>query len=155
MSRGLAVVLACGLWVAVPVVLAAGCGDDDSDEHDPGDHDDEHGDHDHSKPVGPPSEAECPNPDESDLTYDNFAKGFFSEYCNRCHSADVKGDKRMNAPADHNFDTLEQIELLQDHIDQMAAAGKKTNTTMPPSDPKPSLEDRKKLGEWIACGLKE
>jgi hypothetical protein len=157
MTRGLAVVLACGLWVAVPVVLAIGCGDDNSDEHDPGDHDDEHGDHgdhDHSKPVGTPSEAECPA-GGTDLTYDNFAKDFFSKYCNRCHGGDVKGDARMGAPADHMFDTIEQIELLRDHIDQLAAAGKVTNTKMPLTDPKPSVEDRKKLGEWLACDLPE
>jgi hypothetical protein len=152
MTRGLAVVLACGLWVAVPVVLAVGCGDDDSDEHDD-DHGDDHGDHSHEM-VGTPSGAEC-TADGMMLTYENFAKDFFAEYCNRCHGGDVKGDARMGAPADHKFDTLEQIEILADHIDQLAAAGKVTNTKMPLTDPKPSLEERKKLGEWIACGLKE
>ncbi len=159
MTRSLAVVFACGLWVAVPVVLAVGCGDDTSDDHgDPKDHDGEHGDHgdhgDHEhEPVGPPSEATCP--DGSTLTYENFGEEFFTKYCNRCHSKDVKGADRMSAPADHNFDTLEEVELLAQHIDQLAAAGKVTNTKMPISDPKPTLEERKKLGEWIACGLKE
>jgi uncharacterized membrane protein len=141
----------------MPVTLLVACGDDDEPEHgDHGDHGDEDGGHDdeHSKPVGPPSMATCP--DDSTLTYDNFAKGFFSEYCLSCHSKNVKGAARMGAPADHNFDSLAAIELLQDHIDQMAAAGdKQTNVTMPKSNPKPTLAERKKLGEWIACGLKE
>lgn len=152
MTRSLAVMFACGLWLAVPVVLAVGCGDDSDDHGDPKDHDDEHGDHEH-EPVGPPSEATCP--DGSTLTYDNFGKEFMGKYCTRCHSSTKTGDARMKAPAGHDFDTYEGIELVADHIDQMAAAGKKTNSTMPPGDPKPTLDERKKLGEWIACGLKE
>jgi|1186.fasta_scaffold1106416_1 hypothetical protein len=157
MTRSLAVILACGLSVSLPVILAVGCGDDSSDEHDSG-HGDDHGDgapHEHDDAdVGPPSKAECPS--GSTLTYANFGKEFFSTYCLRCHSANVKGAARMNAPADHNFDTLDEIDLLSKHIDEMAAAGAtQTNTTMPPSDPKPSTADRKKLGEWIACGVPE
>lgn len=161
MSRSLAVVLACGLWMSVPVLLAVGCGDDSGDDdHEDvhGDHGDDHGDaapHDHDADVGPPSESVCPEAG-SDLTYANFAKGFFSSYCLRCHSAKVKGDLRMGAPADHNFDTLEEIELLAKHIDEKAAAGPTvTNETMPPSGAKPSLADRKKLGEWLECGVPE
>jgi Cytochrome c len=158
MTRSLAMMFACGLWVAVPVVLVVGCGDDSDDHGSPDDHNDdhdaEHGDHEH-EPVGPPSGATCPDGDSSTLTYENFGKEFFSKYCTSCHSSKVKGDARMKAPADHNFDTYEEIELLSEHIDQKAAAGTKTNVSMPPTDPKPTLEERKKLGEWIACGLKE
>jgi hypothetical protein len=151
MTRSLAVMLAVGLWATVPVILAVGCGDDSS-EPDAGEHGD-HGDHgDHEGDVGPDSGAACPT-GGSDLTYDNFAKGFFAEYCLRCHSAKVKGDARMMAPADHNFDTIEEIELLAKHIDQKAASGTVTNESMPPSNPKPTVEDRKKLGEWLACDL--
>ena len=149
MARLLAVFFACSVALAMPITFA-GCGSDDDGEDEP---DPDH-EHDASKPVGPPSGAKCPT--NSTLTYDNFAKGFFQEYCLRCHSESVKGDARMNAPADHNFDTLAEIEILAPHIDQMAAAGEsEVNETMPPSTPKPSLEMRKKLGEWIACDLKE
>jgi hypothetical protein len=154
MTRGLSLMLAVGLWVTVPVILAVGCGDD-SGTADAGDHG-AHGDHmdDHEKDVGPDSGATCPS-GGSDLTYANFAKAFFSKYCLRCHSSKVTGAARMMAPADHNFDTLEEIELLTKHIDQMAAAGTVTNDMMPRSDPKPTLDERKKLGEWLACGLPE
>ena len=159
MARSLAMFFACCAAFAMPVTLVAGCSDDSGDEHaghnDDHDHDDS-GDapHDHSQPVGPPSGAKCPS--NSTLTYGNFGEAFFKDYCLRCHSEKVKGTARMNAPADHNFDTLEEIELLSMHIDQMAAAGDShTNETMPPSNPKPSLDARKKLGEWIACGVPE
>jgi uncharacterized membrane protein len=151
MTRGLAVMLAVGLWAIVPVILAVGCGDD-SASADAGDHGAHAGEHDED--VGPDSGATCPDAG-SDVTYANFAKDFFSKYCLRCHSSKVTGTARMMAPPDHNFDTLAAIELLTKHIDQKAAAGKVTNEAMPPSDPKPTLAERKKLGEWLACGLPE
>lgn len=148
MTRGLAVMLAVGLWATVPVILAVGCGDDSADPHpDDHHHDDEEED------VGPDSGATCP--DGSDVTYDNFAKDFFSEYCLRCHSSKLTGAARMMAPLDHDFDTIEGIALVAKHVDQLAAAGKVTNDMMPPSGPKPTLEERKKLGEWLACDLPE
>lgn len=151
MNRAVAICFAAGLWVC-PVALGIGCGDDADDDH--GNHKHDGGDHGHGDPVGPSSGAKCPS--NSTLTYDNFAKGFFSSYCLRCHSEKVTGSARMGAPTDHNFDTLAEIELLGEHIDQMAASGpESTNDDMPPSNPKPNLEERKKLGEWIACGFKE
>lgn len=154
MTRTLTVWMS-SLFLAAGLMFAAGCGSDDDaghdDEHD-GDHND--GDHDHSKAVGPPSGAECPT--NSTLTYDNFGKKFFEDYCIRCHSSKLKGDARMGAPAGHDFDSLAGIELVADHIDQKAAAGaSKTNVAMPPDNPKPTVEERKKLGEWLACDLKE
>jgi cytochrome c1 len=160
-------------------LVAAGCDDDNAadngSEHGDHDHDGanaagasdhDHGDHDHgagtagehshdpSVMVGPLTGATCP--DNSTLTYTNFGKQFFENYCLRCHSEKVTGDARMMAPADHNFDQLSDIDLLSMHIDEMAGSGPKaTNTTMPPSDPKPTMEERQKLSEWIACGVKE
>jgi hypothetical protein len=143
-------IFAASLWL-FPIVLGVGCGDDSDDDH--GDDHGDGGDHDHDAPVGPDSGATCP--DGSTLTYDNFGSKFFSSYCLRCHSEKVKGDARMGAPADHNFDSLAEIDLLSMHIDQKAASGPAhTNDAMPPSNPKPSLDDRKKLGEWLACGPK-
>jgi hypothetical protein len=37
----------------------------------------------------------------------------------------------------------------------MAGAGDDvTNTLMPPSAPRPSVEERKKLAQWLACGAR-
>jgi hypothetical protein len=154
-------------------LIAAGC-DDDKAADNPAAHDDDHGSagssdhddhsdeaaaggeaphtHDASTMVGPLTGATCPT--GSTLTYDNFAKAFFSNYCLRCHSEKVTGAARMDAPSDHNFDTLAEIDLLSMHIDEMAGSGPSaTNTTMPPSDPKPTMEERQKLSEWIVCGV--
>ena len=41
-------------------------------------------------------------------------------------------------------------------LDSHAGAGDSiANTMMPNIDPRPSLEDRKKLSEWLACGTPE
>jgi uncharacterized membrane protein len=130
-------------WGVIVLCLAfvgGGCDDDAGPDHD---HD--------GTAIGPESGATCP--DNSTLSYDNFGKDFMSKYCLRCHSTKVTGAARMMAPADHNFDTLAEIALLAEHIDQYAAAGPaSTNVKMPKNDPKPSMDDRMKLGEWLACG---
>lgn len=141
-------------------LIAMGCDDDKAADNGTA-HDDDHGtagasghDEDHDQQmVGPLTGATCPS--NSTLTYDNFGMKFFSDYCLRCHSEKVTGAARMMAPADHNFDTLAEIDLLSMHIDEMAGSGPSaTNMTMPPSDPKPTMEERQKLSEWIACGVK-
>ena len=132
--------------VLAPSMALQACGDD---------HADDHGDHVHDEtPVGPPSGAECP--DDSTLTYENFGKMFMEDYCTRCHSSELEGAARMEAPDGHDFDSIEGIWAVQGHIDQMAASGpSKTNVTMPLGDPKPTLEERQLLGEWLACEAPE
>ena len=50
------------------------------------------------------------------------------------------------------LDTVEQIRAQADEIDKNAAAGPNAvNTTMPESGAV-SEADRRKLGEWLACG---
>jgi cytochrome c5 len=111
---------------------------------------DEHG-HDHSAAIGPATESKCPS--VQTLTYDNFGRGFIQTYCARCHASTVTGAARKGAPADHTFDDIHEIRGLAHHIDQYAASGPAaTNTAMPKDDPRPSLEERRKLGEWLACG---
>lgn len=105
--------------------------------------------------FGPPTESECP-PD-STLTYSNFAKPFMESYCTQCHHSSLRGEARMGAPSFHDFDTLQGIKVVKAHVDQTTAAGPAaTNTSMPPKGyDAPSLEERKQLGEWLACGLPE
>lgn len=99
-----------------------------------------------------PSGASCPT--GSTLTYDNFGKLFMANYCVECHTSSLSGSARRGAPSDHNFDTLEAIRATEAaHIDTSAAAGPRhANTAMPPTEPRPSLAERQKLGEWLACG---
>lgn len=104
--------------------------------------------------YGPPTESVCP-PD-STLTYTNFGKQFMDEYCTECHASTLHGSARHGAPAFHDFDTLLGIKEVRDHIDETTAAGPTgVNRGMPEADPKPTDEERRMLGEWIACGLPE
>jgi len=60
----------------------------------------------------------------------------------------------MGGPSFHDFDTLFGIRAVSDHIDETTAAGPAAvNDGMPEDGPFPTLLERKKLGEWIACGL--
>lgn len=107
--------------------------------------------HHHEHDGGAPTGTTCPN--TSNLTYANFGKGFVQNHCLRCHSAGVTGDARKGAPNDHNLETLDNIRSNAEHIDGFAGAGPQaTNTAMPPDEPRPSLEERRKLSEWLACG---
>ncbi|MCB9707814.1 MAG: c-type cytochrome [Myxococcales bacterium] len=109
----------------------------------------EHGAH-----EGEPSGATCPV--DSLLSYENFGKAFMDEYCVGCHSTSLSGASRNGAPSDHNFDSLAAIRQVEvEHIDMLAAGGHHhINTEMPPEDhpPHPSDEERRMLGEWLACG---
>lgn len=105
------------------------------------------GEHSHEDSTGS-SGAACPTTDPP--TYDNFGRSFMSTYCTRCHSG-MAAD-RHGAPADHNFDRLSEIRKFAGHVDDRAAAGPNAvNTQMPPDDPKPTEEERRKLGAWLAC----
>ena len=100
---------------------------------------------------GKPTEATCPT--GSTLTYSNFGQTFMGTYCLRCHNEALTGAARKDAPADVNFNTLAEIIKEKKDIDENAGASASvTNTEMPPDGDKPSLDDRKKLAEWLACG---
>ncbi len=101
--------------------------------------------------FGPPTGAVCP-PEGTTLTFESFVEPFFESYCQRCHSVDVVGDDRQGAPSDHNFDTFVEAKSLRDHIDWTTGSGPDaTNELMPIGGPKPTIEERKQLSEWLAC----
>jgi hypothetical protein len=121
-----------GFWAFAFVAVAGGaaCGSDD------------HG--------GGATGAVCPS--GNTLTYETFGSNFMTKYCRGCHSSSKTGEMRQGAPADHNFDTLSAIRTFADHIDEHAAAGPNAvNTAMPPIEPKPTEEERRQLGQWLAC----
>jgi uncharacterized membrane protein len=94
-------------------------------------------------------------PSNSELTYETFAASFMERYCTRCHAASLSNSQRQGAPSDHNFDTLEGLRMTEiEHLDEQAAAGPDAvNTAMPPGEPRPTTDERRKLGEWLACGM--
>jgi cytochrome c5 len=106
---------------------------------------------DHTDVEGVPTGSTCPT--TQTLTYANFGQAFFDSYCQRCHASTVTGAARMGAPSDHTFDMKQDIQLLSEHIDELAAAGPDAvNIEMPPDGAKPTEAERRQLGEWLACG---
>jgi uncharacterized membrane protein len=135
------------------VFALSGCASDGDDDG----HDHEHGGHD--EPVGEPSGATCPQ-DSTGLTYEAFGQKFMADYCTRCHSDELKTEQeRMGATLGHDFNVEPGIRAVWEHIDQKAAAGElHVNDAMPPpadSGAKPTLEERQKLGQWLACAYGE
>ncbi len=91
----------------------------------------------------------CP-PGGTDLTYKNFGGSFINAYCQSCHGS--TSEDRAGAPGEFIFDTPEQVARHKDRIFARSAAG---NDSMPPGPDDPSLEEREKLAEWLACGAPE
>jgi hypothetical protein len=136
--------------VLLPLVFLglASCGDSGSKD----DGTDGDGDDDEHEDVGTPTGATCPSTDPP--TYENFGRDFLESYCTGCHSSALSGTARKGAPPDHNFDTHAGVIEYAEHIDGVAASGPEaTNTTMPLLAPMPSLEERERLGEWLACEI--
>ena len=88
--------------------------------------------------------------DTSYLDYDNFGAPFVINWCRGCHSSAVPVAMRQKAPADANFDNLDQVRMWSERI-AVRAAG--TVPNMPPAGG-PSEEERLLLAEWLACGAK-
>jgi hypothetical protein len=99
--------------------------------------------------------ATCPS--TSTITYEGWALPFFESYCLRCHSVTrTAQDDRHGATLGANWDDLNSVRDFADEIDAFAAAGPKgVNAEMPPSGPFPTTDERRKLGEWLACGAPE
>lgn len=113
------------------------------------DHHDEEGDQ-HGEGEGTPTGSTCP--EGNTLTYETFGREFMERYCTRCHSSALAGADRNGAPDGHDFDTLQGVLVVGEHVDQYAAAGPDAvNILMPKSGPMPTEEERRQLGEWLAC----
>lgn len=122
-------------------VFSLGCGDSGSEP--PGEQE-----------TRPSSGSVCPS--EQTLTYENFGRPFLETYCTRCHGMNPPDGSRHGAPVGLDWDVLELVREHAERIDRLAAAGPSaTNTTMPPSEPRPSVAERRQLGEWLVCGAPE
>lgn len=83
-------------------------------------------------------------PTGSTLTYANFGKQFFQTNCLACHAS--------SGPESPKFDTVEQIRSHSSEIDSEAAAGPNAVNTNMPDGKSVDEAERRKLGEWLACG---
>jgi hypothetical protein len=90
--------------------------------------------------LGDPTGSTCPT--GSTLTYENFGQSFFSSNCNRCHAS-------TQSP---HFNSQQEIQAELEEIDRAAASGPDATNTFMPEDRDIAEADRKKLGEWLACG---
>jgi hypothetical protein len=104
-----------------------------------------------------------PLPCNDDVTWEFWGHGFFLTWCTSCHSADVVGKKRQDAPKGVDFDTYEQVVKRANDIKYRAAT---IPLMSPKPDPKlvkyimppvggPGDDEREALALWIDCGLKE
>jgi len=128
------------------ITMLVGCGGVGHSDHD---HESDEELHEHEE--GTPTGATCPK--DSSLSYATFGRDFMAEYCTGCHASTLKNGARGGAPEDHNYDSPTGIQAMLEHIEHVAAAGPDAkNESMPPGAPRPSAEERLKLGEWLACG---
>ncbi|MCY1078310.1 hypothetical protein [Archangium lansingense] len=94
----------------------------------------------------------CP-PGGTTLTAQNFGTQFFQSYCTRCHSSTLSGAQRNGAPEGLNWDMLDVVRAHADEINEEAGVTDgNVNTSMPPSEPRPPDDERRKLSEWLSCG---
>ncbi len=85
-------------------------------------------------------------PSNSTLTYESFGKAFMDAHCTTCHSS-ARGN------GDHPLlDTVTQIRNNSAAIDRTSAAGPNATNDAMPQDEDVAEDERKKLGEWLACG---
>lgn len=93
--------------------------------------------------LGDPTGSTCPT-GGSALTYDNFGAEFMQKNCLSCHG--------NGGPESPNLSTVERVRANKDEVDRAAAAGPDATNTYMPDGASVSTEERKKLGEWLACG---
>ncbi|MDP8225219.1 MAG: hypothetical protein P9L99_17800 [Candidatus Lernaella stagnicola] len=111
------------VFVLAIVLFACGGGDDDDDDND---------------------DAAAP-------TWENFAQGFFADYCTRCHSSELAGVDRVGAPPGVDFDTYDGA--VADAADARERAG--VGESMPPDATKPTQAERDRLTAWVDADTPE
>ena len=92
--------------------------------------------------LGDATGSSCP--ESPTLTYENFGQAFIQSNCLSGH-----GSAGPESPA---LATLEQVQAHIDDIDRAAAAGPNATNTFMPEGTSVSTTERRKLGEWLACG---
>lgn len=78
-------------------------------------------------------------------TYTTFAMPLFQAYCVRCHATALTGGDRNGAPPGYNWDDEASVRLHQAEMRNAIGVA----NFMPPSDPRPSCDDRRRLVRWI------
>lgn len=96
---------------------------------------------------GPGDSTGSTCPSDSTLTYATFGQAFMQQHCLACHSS--------SGPESPKLDTVAQIRAASGDIDRSAAAGPNAVNTYMPDGSSVDEAERRKLGEWLACGAPE
>lgn len=90
-----------------------------------------------------------PGDDLGGDTWETYAQGFFAEYCTRCHSVNnTTREMRNNAPMGLDWDDESSVRANLDRIRDAVGV----ENFMPPSDPLPSCDERRRIVRWIDSG---
>lgn len=92
-------------------------------------------------------EVDCNERDPA-LDWDNFAEGFFQQFCMGCHSANLTGADRHSAPDGVNFNTPDDVAQWSERIRIRSL----DQGDMPPGGG-PTDELKHELDEFLTCGL--
>ena len=95
--------------------------------------------------LGDSTGSTCPA--DSTLTYDNFGQSFMQTHCLACHAD--------GGPESPKLSTVAEVRAHIGDVDRAAAAGPNAVNTYMPEGSSVSEEERRKLGEWLACGAPE
>ena len=103
---------------------------------------------------GQATQTACPS--DNTLTAASFGTDFMSRYCTRCHATKLSGLARQGAPQAVNLDDLAVVRSWSKQIDKEAGASTSVaNLDMPPNGAAPSVDERRALSQWLACGAPE
>ena len=84
-------------------------------------------------------------------TWENFARVFFTDYCNQCHSSDLDFTERSGATVGVDYNTYALAVQNSERAKARVVEG-----TMPPSgSPMPSEGQKQKLIDWVDAGTPE
>lgn len=86
---------------------------------------------------------------QTDLTYENWAEGFFTQNCCLCHHSSQSGLFRFGAPGSINFDS---IELIRENEARIRSSVLGADQRMPPNGVL-WWWDRENLAEWLDAGM--
>lgn len=92
--------------------------------------------------TGAATGSTCPT--TPTLDYENFGQEFIRRQCGACHGAAGAETPKL--------DTVERVRANWAAIDKAAAAGPDAVNTFMPEGGSVDEAERRKLGEWLACG---
>lgn len=78
--------------------------------------------------------------------WEGFAQGFFESYCTRCHHSSLpEGEARSFSPVGLDFDQPAIVRESAADIRNLVGVF----NAMPPDEPMPSCEERRRIVRWI------